>query len=264
MMLMVKGVMKMKNKIITMMKSLLSVLLAAAIVLSCSVMTAATAQEYDDGEVTDDEIFQALAVDDSLAHFHLYPEQVWIRTRFELEDRRVIFEYRLIGSFTYAAVLYEDEIGKFVFLHGVPDNLYLYDRGCPIMSVKEAYQAGLISDTELDRIAERFASKQLKLGVFGFGFVKAEDYKWWADVCLYQYGDVDSDDKVSILDATLIQRALAGLTELSAHERKAADYDCDGRVTILDATMIQRMLAGLVDSKAYGGYAYYHYSDLRE
>lgn len=57
-------------------------------------------------------------------------------------------------------------------------------------------------------------------------------------------GDADSDGKVTILDATCIQRHLASLPT-TAYNEKAADADGDGKVTILDATAIQRHLASL-------------------
>ena len=58
----------------------------------------------------------------------------------------------------------------------------------------------------------------------------------------YVRGDADGDGKVTILDATAIQRSLAALPVKSLNE-KAADVDGDG-LTILDATAIQRYLAG--------------------
>ena len=60
-------------------------------------------------------------------------------------------------------------------------------------------------------------------------------------------GDTDSDGKVSIIDATLIQRHLAMLPN-AVFSEELADTDKDGRITILDATMIQRYLAGLIES----------------
>ena len=55
-------------------------------------------------------------------------------------------------------------------------------------------------------------------------------------------GDVDGDRNVTILDATHIQRELAGLDNARFVD-EAADTDGDGEVTILDATCIQRWLA---------------------
>ena len=66
-------------------------------------------------------------------------------------------------------------------------------------------------------------------------------------------GDVDGDGYFSILDATQIQRFLAGICPLGSSEefealaRWLADTDGDGAVTILDATRIQRILAGIDD-----------------
>ena len=59
-------------------------------------------------------------------------------------------------------------------------------------------------------------------------------------------GDADSDGKVTILDATRIQRYLAALVMEHQIHKGNADADRDGKVTILDATHIQRFLAGLV------------------
>ena len=78
-------------------------------------------------------------------------------------------------------------------------------------------------------------------------------------------GDADGDNELTILDATRIQRVLAGLAEtdieieaiwnfIDSYEAHAnvgpcgfSDADKDGEVTILDATRIQRKLAGLVN-----------------
>ena len=57
-------------------------------------------------------------------------------------------------------------------------------------------------------------------------------------------GDADGDGKVTILDATYIQRKLASLP-VESYNALAADTDEDGEITILDATYIQRYLAGL-------------------
>ena len=56
------------------------------------------------------------------------------------------------------------------------------------------------------------------------------------------YGDADSDYELTILDATRIQRHLAGLDKVGAF---SGDYDNDGEISILDATAIQRYLVGL-------------------
>ena len=57
-------------------------------------------------------------------------------------------------------------------------------------------------------------------------------------------GDVDRDGEITILDATHIQRYLAGIREFNRAQLAVGDYDGDGDVTILDATRVQRHLAG--------------------
>lgn len=64
-------------------------------------------------------------------------------------------------------------------------------------------------------------------------------------------GDVDSDNTVSIFDATAIQRWLAELPSSSFNEA-VADADEDGGVTIFDATAIQRWLANLPSNNNIG------------
>lgn len=58
-------------------------------------------------------------------------------------------------------------------------------------------------------------------------------------------GDADLDGEVTILDATVIQRFLVGIVEMSDEAQLAADVDGDGEPTILDATLIQRWLVGI-------------------
>lgn len=58
-------------------------------------------------------------------------------------------------------------------------------------------------------------------------------------------GDVDRDFDVTILDATMIQRFLAAITEPDSLDLALADADADGEMTIIDATAIQRHLASL-------------------
>ena len=65
-------------------------------------------------------------------------------------------------------------------------------------------------------------------------------------------GDVDGDNVVTILDATYIQRKLAGLPNQNGFIEEASDTDGDGDLSILDATFIQRWLAGLTANENIG------------
>ena len=56
------------------------------------------------------------------------------------------------------------------------------------------------------------------------------------------YGDADGNGEVEVLDAALIQQALAGY-EVTLNET-AADADGNGEIEVLDAALIQQLLAG--------------------
>lgn len=66
-------------------------------------------------------------------------------------------------------------------------------------------------------------------------------------------GDFDGDDKLTVFDATGIQRALAGMCDFSSNDQWVigenseyiTDFDRDGERTVMDATAIQRHIAGL-------------------
>ena len=64
----------------------------------------------------------------------------------------------------------------------------------------------------------------------------------------YLLGDVNGDGKISVLDATLIQKYLAGLVTLSDTQKAAADVNGDGSVSVIDATLIQKYIAGLISN----------------
>ena len=61
------------------------------------------------------------------------------------------------------------------------------------------------------------------------------------------FGDTDLDGKVSIVDATYIQRHLAQLTQLSEEQIEVAKVSGNDKLSIIDATFIQRKLAQLID-----------------
>ena len=60
-------------------------------------------------------------------------------------------------------------------------------------------------------------------------------------------GDTDSDECLSILDATTLQRGLVNgeYTYEYSMEYNVADFDLDYNVTVMDATAIQMHLAGI-------------------
>ncbi len=58
-------------------------------------------------------------------------------------------------------------------------------------------------------------------------------------------GDVNCDTKVNIKDATLIQKYIAGLAEISEKGLALSDTNLDENVNIKDATAIQKHIAGM-------------------
>ncbi len=70
-------------------------------------------------------------------------------------------------------------------------------------------------------------------------------------------GDMDKDNKITVIDATMIQQCLASLRDFGADDeiifleetwsqvKRYSDYDADGETTIIDATKIQRHLASI-------------------
>ncbi|MBQ2943594.1 MAG: starch-binding protein [Ruminococcus sp.] len=65
-------------------------------------------------------------------------------------------------------------------------------------------------------------------------------------------GDVDSNTIVNIKDATIVQKAIAGLAVFNETERFVADVDMDGNVTIKDATLLQKYVAEVLGSTLIG------------
>ena len=58
-----------------------------------------------------------------------------------------------------------------------------------------------------------------------------------------KYGDIDGDGYVTIMDATVLQRALAKSVSLTDDQKTVADVDGDENITISDVTYIKRYLA---------------------
>lgn len=59
-------------------------------------------------------------------------------------------------------------------------------------------------------------------------------------------GDVDGDGEITVIDATLVQKAVVNLTKLSTKQKICADANEDGIISVIDATDIQQIVVGLV------------------
>ncbi len=60
-------------------------------------------------------------------------------------------------------------------------------------------------------------------------------------------GDVDLDERITVRDATAVQKYLAKIITLSKAELYRADVDGNGKNTISDATWIQKYVAKMID-----------------
>lgn len=73
--------------------------------------------------------------------------------------------------------------------------------------------------------------------------VKCEDYY----LNVYElFGDTDGDSKITVKDATAVQKYLAKLIALERRQTMAADVDANGKVSVSDATDIQKYLANII------------------
>ena len=69
----------------------------------------------------------------------------------------------------------------------------------------------------------------------------------YADIPAVTRGDVSGDGKVSMMDLLVLRKYLAGITELTETQMKAADVNNDGKVSMMDVLWLRQYLAGLRD-----------------
>ena len=60
------------------------------------------------------------------------------------------------------------------------------------------------------------------------------------------YGDVNGDGILSVMDAYLIRRNVAGLTPLTGAQILAGDVDGNDVLSVYDAYLLRRFIAGLI------------------
>ena len=59
-------------------------------------------------------------------------------------------------------------------------------------------------------------------------------------------GDANIDGEVNILDATVIQRYVASIDDMTEQQKALSDVDSDNEVTVFDATIVQRYVADII------------------
>jgi len=75
----------------------------------------------------------------------------------------------------------------------------------------------------------------------------AAEFRDFYEVPEYFYGDVDFDGKVSVKDATALQKHLAKIITLEEDALYFGDVDGNEKNTISDATLIQKYVAKMID-----------------
>lgn len=58
--------------------------------------------------------------------------------------------------------------------------------------------------------------------------------------------DINNDGNINILDATEVQKYIAGIVVFTDWQIENSDYNNDGRINILDVTLMQKYYAGLI------------------
>ena len=98
-------------------------------------------------------------------------------------------------------------------------------------------------DTTLHRnyVAPALASGFYQPGVLNVVYLYTDEQQHGDDDLIY--GDVDLDKYVTIMDATLLQRALAKSVSLTDDQQTVADVDVNDTVDAVDVTLIRRYLA---------------------
>lgn len=62
---------------------------------------------------------------------------------------------------------------------------------------------------------------------------------------IFAIGDVNSDGDISVVDATLVQKYIVGLENLTDLQKKTADVNDNNEISVVDATLIQKYIVGL-------------------
>ncbi len=150
--------------------------------------------------------------------------------------------------------LYEKEIGGEIVL--VPSSIKLISPFetvyCPVGSTinPEHLQLEVNYSNGAQKLvtAENFTVSELDSSSPGTKTVQIiwEGYVTSFDVHVYAVGDANGDGKISVADATAIQKYIASIIEFSDIQKTAGEVTGDNRITVSDATKIQKYIAGIV------------------
>ncbi len=101
----------------------------------------------------------------------------------------------------------------------------------------------------------------LSLSIFSITSSAARAPIRYGDVYWDTMNDPFAESKISILDATYVQRAVALLYTIDEYRMEAADVDGDASISVVDATIIQQYVAHII-SEFPAGYSYHYDKEL--
>jgi hypothetical protein len=131
-----------------------------------------------------------------------------------------------------------EETGYFNFAYSystLKDKVNLYMNG-EFYDFIEAYESKLIDNKTLWEIEHSIDS---------FIWAKISFDSEATNTAIKIKGDVDADGSLTIMDATLVQKKLAGFINFTETEINRADINSDGQVDILDVTQLQKTIASV-------------------
>ena len=112
-----------------------------------------------------------------------------------------------------------------------------YILGTSKLTAQGKQNADINSDGKINKVDEAL--------ITGVSLRYYKDFNIYKPISSYiLYGDVNQDGRVTIQDATQIQKYLAGTSRLIGQALKNADVNADGKITNDDAISIQKYLSG--------------------
>lgn len=156
-----------------------------------------------------------------------------------------------VNSGDYFTALEYIVIGKYLYVTSCLGNDVRIYKNHAFTRIVDDYKNGTLSDELLDEIAEilcftKFVEPEANPTDVNFRPSVQPETTTPDDIGIYVKGDADGDGKLSVKDATCIQRYLAGLIseqEINYSFAKVCETD---EVTVIDATMIQKVIAGIL------------------
>ena len=87
----------------------------------------------------------------------------------------------------------------------------------------------------------------IALSSFAILPISAFDHSSKAPGSSYEFGDVNRDGVIDIMDATLVQKYSVGKAALDNEQKILGDVNGDGEVDIIDATLVQKFVVNRID-----------------